>query len=120
MALSHGGRNLLILAAGSTAFALATTSISLLIYHYSGDIYLDRSRPGFLPDEKEEAENQRHDTKYTFPDNGPIDDSAIDEYLKEIQPSLDTVNQLPDPYSSDPLSDESLGIPASQKEQKDT
>ena len=46
-----GGRNLLILGIISVLIAVTTTGVSLAIYHYSGDIYLDRSRPGFLPDE---------------------------------------------------------------------
>ena len=111
MALSKGGKNLLLMGVGATVIAFLTTSISLAIYHYSGDIYLDRSRPGFLPDEEEEQEEQRQTTKYTFSDNGPIDAAALDEYLKEIDPSLDAINQLRDPFSPDPLSDETLAIP---------
>lgn len=105
-----GGRNLLLLAIGSVLIAGVTTGISLIVYHSSGDIYLDRSRPGFLPDEKEEAESQKHDTKYTFSESGPIDKQSLEEYLKEIQPATDSVKQLSDPFSEDSLSDESLGI----------
>ena len=43
-----GGRNLFLLGIIATSVALLTTFISLKIYHDSGDIYLDRSRPGFL------------------------------------------------------------------------
>jgi alpha-galactosidase/6-phospho-beta-glucosidase family protein len=44
--------------------ALATTGVSLAIYHNSGDIYLDRSRPGFLPDEQEiKQEEQKEEEK---------------------------------------------------------
>lgn len=110
--LSKGGKNLLLLGVGATLIAGATTAISIAIYHYSGDIYLDRSRPGFLPDEDEEQDDQRQTSnKYIFPDSGPIDAAALDEYLKEIQPSLDSINQLSDPFSPDPLSDATLAIP---------
>ena len=40
--LHRGGRNLLLLGLGSVVIALITTSISLAIYHNSGDIYIDR------------------------------------------------------------------------------
>lgn len=111
MVLSKGGKNLLILGLGATLIAGITTAVSIAIYHYSGDIYLDRSRPGFLPDEDEEQDEQRQTTKYTFPDTGPIDSAALDEYLKEIQPSLDAINQLSDPFPQDPLSNNTLAIP---------
>lgn len=111
MNLSKGSKNLLLLGIGATLIAGATTAISIAIYHYSGDIYLDRSRPGFLPEEGEEKDDSRQNTKYTFPDTGPIDAAALDEYLKEIGPYLDTINQLSDPFSPDPLSDATLAIP---------
>ena len=57
--------NLFLLGVGATLIAMLTTGISILIYHYSGDIYLDRSRPGFLPD-KEEIESQDEDEEYVF------------------------------------------------------
>ena len=111
MALSKGGRNLLLLGLGSIAIAGLTTAVSIAIYHYSGDIYLDRSRPGFLPDEEEEKDEQRQSTKYTFSDSGPVNVEALDEYLKEIQSTLDPVNQLSDPFPQDPLSNDTLAIP---------
>ena len=52
--MNKGGKNLVILGILAIFIAILTSSISLIIYHNSGDIYLDRSRPGFLPDEKEE------------------------------------------------------------------
>ena len=55
--IMHGGRNLVILGVVSTVLAVMTTGVSLAIYHNTGDIYLDRSRPGYLPDE-EEIENE--------------------------------------------------------------
>ena len=51
--MNRGGRNLIILGCIAATIALATTSVSLAIYHGSGDIYLDRSRPGYLPDKEE-------------------------------------------------------------------
>lgn len=111
MALSNGGKNLLLLGIGSILIAGTTTAISIAIYHYSGDIYLDRSRPGFLPDEDEEKDDSRQNTKYIFPDSGPVDASALDEYLEEIKSPLDDLTQLSDPFPQDPLSNNTLAIP---------
>ena len=64
-----GGRNLLLLGIIATSIAFLTTFISLKIYHDSGDIYLDRSRPGFLP-EKEEVEKDEDSDSFLFSDSG--------------------------------------------------
>ena len=106
------GINLIILGVGATVITLITTSISLFIYHASGDIYLDRSRPGFLPDEKEVEELESQTNNYKFSDSGPIDESALDEYLSHIKDYQSDLKDLPDPYPSHPLSDQSLGISA--------
>ena len=55
--MTRGGKNLVLLGASAVLIATVTTCISLAIYHNSGDIYIDRSRPGFLPD-KEEIEEK--------------------------------------------------------------
>ena len=104
----NGGRNLTILGLVSIALAIFTTAISLIIYHNSGDIYLDRSRPGFLPEEKEEGIRE---SNYVFDDEGTIDAKALDEYLENIEIQLDNLKRLGTPYDPIPLSDESLGIP---------
>ena len=43
----RGGRNLVLLGVGAITIALITTSISLYFYS-KGDIYIDRSRPGYI------------------------------------------------------------------------
>jgi len=102
--------DLLFLGIGATLIALTTTSVSLILYHNSGDIYLDRSRPGFLPDE-DEVKNTPPVEDYEFSETEPITEESLDEYLKHYQSSMDELDLLEDPYSSTPLSDESLGIP---------
>ena len=67
--MTSGARNLCLLGLGATAITFVFTFITLKIYHDSGDIYLDRSRPGFLP-EKEEVEQDRDETDYTFSESG--------------------------------------------------
>ena len=63
--MTVGSRNLIILGVVSGIIALATTGVSLAVYHNSGDIYLDRSRPGYLPD-KEEIEEEDEMTRADF------------------------------------------------------
>ncbi|MBQ6394327.1 hypothetical protein IJH97_01040, partial [Candidatus Saccharibacteria bacterium] len=49
--------------------------------------------------------------KYTLPDTGPVDDKTIDDFLYYYNEQLDRVNDIETPYSSEPLSNESLVIP---------
>lgn len=107
---SRGDRNLTILGIGAILIALTTTSIGILVYHNSGDIYLDRSRPGYLPDPEEVEEEQNISSTYTYPENGPLDKSELEDYLKELKKINDRLKALANPYSASPLSDESLGI----------
>ena len=93
----------------SVSIALVTTIISLVIYHNSGDIYLDRSRPGFLPDE-EEVETKPQST-YSFDSTGNIDAPTLNDYIDHYEDAVDTIDNLEAPFSATPLSDESLGIP---------
>jgi hypothetical protein len=82
------------------------------MYRISGDIYLDRSRPGYLPDEKEVKEDTDTTTNFTFSDSGTLTAEDLDEYLNALH-TLDTqLKNFDDPYSPTPLSDESLGIPS--------
>ncbi len=108
--LSRGGRNLILLGLGATLIAFLTTFISLKIYHDSGDIYLDRSRPGFLPEE-EESTQPENSTNYTFSDSGKLTDEVLDEYLENLKKELDHLNDFTsEPFSSAPLSNENLGF----------
>ena len=62
---TNGARNLFIMSLVAILIALSTTGVSLAIYHNSGDIYLDRSRPGFLPDE-DEIEDDANKQKFDY------------------------------------------------------
>lgn len=112
--MNQGSRNLILLGLGALTIALLTTSLSLFIYHASGDIYLDRSRPDFLPDKTEATEEDEIEQDYHFSDTGPITQQDLDEYLKELQETVDNIDKLTNPYGETPLSDESLGIPAAE------
>lgn len=107
---NHGKRNLIILGAGALTIAAITTCLSLWIYRSSGDIYLDRSRPGYLPDEEEVDDNSATTTNFNFSETGPLTKADLEEYLKELKKLDDRLKALSDPYAPGPLSDESLGI----------
>jgi hypothetical protein len=111
--LERGGRNLVLLGVISCVIALITVTFSLLIYHNSGDIYLDRSRPGYLPDEDEVGkrdEGDEEDEDYTFSKSGVITLEVIDEYLKHLNIEVQATDEYPDAFGPEPLSDSSLGI----------
>ncbi len=110
--MSQGGRNLMILGCGAIFLAGVTTTASLMIYRSSGDIYLDRSRPGYLPDSEEATEESAGPINYTFSENGELNASELDEYLKELRLVNNRLKDFADPFSPAPLSNESLGIPS--------
>ncbi len=102
-------KNLLVLGVLSISIALVTTIVSLVIYHNSGDIYLDRSRPGFLPDE-EEVETKPQST-YVFESTGDVNAPVLNDFIDHYEDAVEVIDNLEGPFSAAPLSDESLGIP---------
>lgn len=110
--MTHGGRNLVVLGVVTTVIAIVTTGVSLLIYHNSGDIYLDRSRPGYLPDEEEiEGEGERVEEEYVFEKTGKLTMNVIEEYLEKLKVEVKAIDEYERPFNEDVLSDEWLGIP---------
>jgi len=106
-----GGKKLILLCVISIFITLCLTTVSLAIYHYSGDIYLDRSRPGYLPDTEEvKTEEDDEEGDYNFEKTGPIDKEVLEEYLKKLQIEVDALNLYKEPFSADALSDEQFGI----------
>ena len=112
----NGGRNLVILGVLSVVLALMTTIVSLVIYHNSGDIYLDRSRPGFLPDEEEIEEESEKEEAYDFEKSGPINKEVLEEYLENIQVEVDAIDAYEKPFNEERLSDKRFGIPEAEEE----
>lgn len=106
-----GGTNLVLLGVISIALAVVATSVSLIIYHNSGDIYLDRSRPGFLPDEEEAQEEKTEEEEYSFSRSGKITGEVLDELLKNLDMEIQAVDAHNDQFNGTALSDELLGIP---------
>lgn len=112
MEITAGKKNLIILGAIAIIIAGVTTGLSLFVYRSSGDIYLDRSRPGYLPDQKEvENSSATSNSNYTFSETGELTAKELDEYQKELKNLDSRIKALSDPYAPGPLSNESLGIP---------
>lgn len=109
--LNRGGRNLVVLGVMAVLIATITSGVSLIIYHNSGDIYLDRSRPGFLPDEEEIEEEIDDEEEYDFSKTGPIDLTVLEEYLDKLKVEVEAIDVYEKPFGEKVLSDESLGIP---------
>ena len=106
----HGSRNLAILGLISISLAVISTAISLYIYHATGDIYLDRSRPGFISEDEDLEEDTTGSTTYSFPAEGEITPETLEQYLDELDQVIDEIDATSDAFGSGPLSDESLGI----------
>lgn len=106
--LKPGGRNLLILGIVGIVMALVSTGISLAIYRSTGDIYLDRSRPGYISDD--EVHDVTDDGKEKFSNEGEITKDVLDEYAKEVNNVYQRLENSKDAFSDDVLSGESLGI----------
>lgn len=106
----HGNRNLILLGSAALLVTIVTTGLSLWIYRSSGDIYLDRSRPGYLPDAEEANEESDVKSSFTFSETGTLTQSDLEEYLKELKAVDERIKAIADPYSAGPLSDQSLGI----------
>lgn len=104
----RGGRNLIILGFSAAAIAAVSTAISLYIYRATGDVYLDRSRPGYI------FEDEKHDTnddkKDLFSADGEINSSVLDQYIKEYDAVMERIEDSSDDFSPEPLSNESLSI----------
>lgn len=109
--MTHRGRNLVILGIASTLIALITTGVSLVVYHNSGDIYLDRSRPGYLPDEEEIEEEGEKEEEYIFEKTGKLTAAIIEEYLEKMQVEVRAIDAYEKPFDENVLSDDRLGIP---------
>lgn len=105
-------RNLIILGLLSVIIATITTGVSLAVYHNSGDIYLDRSRPGFLPDEDEIEGEEVKEPEYEMSKTGKINIGVLVEYLEKLHSEIKSIDEMDKPFSGDALSNERLGIPS--------
>lgn len=109
---TRGARNLIIMGLISILIAVTTTGVSMAIYHNSGDIYLDRSRPGFLPDETEIQEDggDVEENEFDFSKTGAITKESLEEYLENLEKEENAINAYGEPFNDKALSDDHLGI----------
>jgi len=103
-----GARNLLLLTIIATVIAVATTTIGVYIYVSSGDIYLDRSLPGLLPDASEQEDDGREEQQYIFNDYGTVNKDVLDDFLRHFDVVEGEVREFAAPFSDAPLMDENL------------
>ena len=109
--MNSGARNLVILGIMSTVIAIATAGVSLAVYHNTGDIYLDRSRPGFLPDEEEiEQQEDIKEVDYQLDPSGNITTDILTEYLEKLEEEVKGIDAYQKPFDADALSNERLGL----------
>lgn len=110
--MTRGAKNLLILGIISILVACTTTGIALAIYHNSGDIYIDRSRPGFLPDEEEieQRNDSEKEESEEFGEKGEITVDVLEDYLKKIESEIEGIERAKEAFSEEALSDERLGF----------
>ena len=112
----HGGRNLIILGVSVGVITLITTAVSLYIYRATGDIYLDRSRPGYISEG--EKRNDEKDVGEEFSSDGEINTEVIDKYIEELDIIESRIDAHQSDFSNEQLSDDALGIYIEQDEEK--
>ena len=114
--IQKGAVNLVIMGVLATVIAMTTTGVALAIYHNSGDIYLDRSRPGYLPDEEEieQVLPEAEEEDYEFDKDATLTEAEVDKFLNELQEEIDAINAYEKPFGAEVLSDEHLGITATE------
>lgn len=106
--MSKGFRNMIVLISGAIVIALATVSISLSIYYNSGDVFLDRSRPGYIPTNPDEYQSEAPKTDYKMSESGELTPADLKDYLDNINIENLDINSVSDPFSADVLSDFNL------------
>ncbi len=112
----RGGFNLVLMGIIAIVIAMTTTGISMAIYHNSGDIYLDRSRPGFLPNEEEiEETDDDEKSEYDFSKIDKLNAETVKEYLENVKKEIEEIDSYKNPFGEEVLSDEYLGIPVDEE-----
>lgn len=104
----HGGRNLMILGFAATVIAIVTTAVSLIVYRVTGDIYLDRSRPGYISED--ETNDKSYEAKENISTEGEVNKGTIDEYLNQLDSVRGRIDSLSNTFDPDPLDDDALAI----------
>ena len=111
----HGGRNLIILGFSAILIALTTTSISLYFYS-KGDIYIDRSRPGYISED--EKHNVDDDVQENYSNEGKITEKSLTEYIEELDRVSERIDASRNDFGPDPLSDDNLMITSNDEDEE--
>ncbi len=106
----RGNRRLLVFGVGAIVIAFISAGLSLLVYTISGDLYLDRTRPGFISENEGGAENPPAEQLISFPNDGAVTSGVLEEYLDQLDKLQEDINVDPGAFSGDALSDETLNI----------
>jgi hypothetical protein len=101
-------KNLLVLAVCIFVIPFITVTASLIIYNLSGDKYLDRSRPGYMPEQAEATSDSSNAP--SFSDSGPIDHETLDHYLGDLDRLTRDLHPDEPFFSEAPLTNDSLGL----------
>lgn len=105
---ARGKRNLCLLGVAAVALAILTSGIALTIYHHTGDIYLDRSRPGFLPEKNEQK--KPNEDNYSFNENTPLNKESLERFRNSFTETFRGAKEVERPFGPEPINDRSLGI----------
>lgn len=83
------------------------TAVGLSIYVSSGTVKLDLSRPGY---EKLRHDVQQSSTTTTFSSSGSLDNTALNQFNKQLDDSTKDLKSASSFGGADGLSDQSLGL----------
>ncbi len=104
-------KNLVLLGLFSVFIAIVFASISIYLYHESGDIYLDCSLPGAdCPNAHNNKNTTSRENSYTLPNFDKLDDKILDDYLKNLKKTTRKLTDANNSFNTEQLSDESLGF----------
>jgi hypothetical protein len=96
----------MLLVAATIVIALILVLISLRLYHTSGAVQLDLSRPEYQSIRSQTTDTSDYDG---FASSGTIDRAALDEFRKLYGEQLKEVTTV-DSFGGDVLSDAALGL----------
>lgn len=102
-------RQIVLFISGSIVVAFILVVISMALYASSGAAQLDLSRPGYKSVQSQL--DQSDDSFESFPATGSVDKKVIDDFQKQYQKQIKSVNST-DAFSPSALDPQSLGIDA--------
>lgn len=111
--VNNSARNLIIFGIVAIVLAVISAGVSLFIYSATGDIYLDRSRPGFIADGETNSDDDEANQDNVFSPDGTVTSEDLDEYLEKLDAITREISSDPEVFSDVDLSDEALNITGS-------